>query len=144
MNKDFILFYLLVNITLPEHAWPEQLQGTPRAYFQRHVAQDPHFDCAGIRVAVDPDFPRFGGIVRSAVVMNSAPRYVCSCVRVFVRELRVGGTWTALGGIGEVATHPEFRGRGLATQLLDSAVQYMADKGCAACTHPYRRIPPPR
>lgn len=52
---------------------------------------------------------------------------------VQVHPLRVRGrggeTWL-MGGIGEVSTHPEHRGRGYATMALRDAIQHMERLGC--------------
>ena len=53
-------------------------------------------------------------------------------VQLFTRSIRApGGTALALGGIGSVATHPEFERRGIATALLHRAGAEMRRRGTA-------------
>ena len=77
-----------------------------RQYFMNHWYNDPWQDLEGIRVAVDN-----GKIV--------------STVRVFIRQMYLHGEPVSAGGIGEVSTLPEYRRRGLATQLLQDAIRFM-------------------
>lgn len=42
-------------------------KGVPRAFFQRHVEVDPHWDPSGVRVCVDSD-DRFVSTVRSSLL----------------------------------------------------------------------------
>ncbi len=80
-----------------------------RQYFSNHWHNDPWKDVEGIRVAVDD-----GKIV--------------STVRVFIRQMYFHGEPISVGGIGEVSTRPEYRKRGLATQLLKDSIQFMDDR----------------
>ena len=77
-----------------------------RQYFSNHWHNDPWRDAEGIRVAVDK-----GTIV--------------STVRVFIRKIFLHGEPITVGGIGEVSTRPEYRRRGIATQLLKDSIQFM-------------------
>ncbi len=77
-----------------------------RQYFSNHWHNDPWRDAEGIRVAVDK-----GTIV--------------STVRVFIRKMFLHGEPITVGGIGEVSTHPEYRRRGIATQLLKDSIRFM-------------------
>jgi len=83
-----------------------------RQYFSNHWHNDPWKDVEGIRVAVDD-----GKIV--------------STVRVFIRKMYFHGEPIPVGGIGEVSTRPEYRKRGLATQLLKDSIQFMEDRQIA-------------
>ena len=80
-----------------------------RQYFSNHWHNDPWRDAEGIRVAVDN-----GTIV--------------STVRVFIRKIFLHGTPITVGGIGEVSTRPEYRRRGIATQLLKDSIRFMASR----------------
>ena len=80
-----------------------------RQYFSNHWHNDPWRDPEGIRIAVDN-----GTIV--------------STVRVFIRKMFLQGEPITVGGIGEVSTHPDYRRRGLATQLLKDSVQFMESR----------------
>lgn len=80
-----------------------------RQYFSNHWHNDPWRDAEGIRVAIDN-----GTIV--------------STVRVFIRKMFLHGEPITVGGIGEVSTRPEYRRRGIATQLLKDAIKFMKDR----------------
>ena len=80
-----------------------------RQYFSNHWHNDPWQDAEGIRIAVDK-----GTIV--------------STVRVFIRKLFLHGEPITVGGIGEVSTHPEYRRRGIATQLLQDSIRFMESR----------------
>ena len=54
---------------------------------------------------------------------------LASCACIFKRSLRVGETEAAFCGIGAVATHPNFRRRGLATDVLEKCETLMAGWG---------------
>lgn len=93
-----------------------------RQYFSNHWHNDPWKDVQGIRVAVDD-----GTIV--------------STVRVFIRKMFFHGEPISVGGIGEVSTRPEYRKRGLATQLLKDSIQFMENRGIAiSMLHGSQRI----
>ena len=93
-----------------------------RQYFSNHWHNDPWRDSEGIRVAVDD-----GTIV--------------STVRVFVRKMFLHGEPITVGGIGEVSTRPEYRRRGLATQLLKDSIEFMESRDIAVSSlHGSQRI----
>ena len=93
-----------------------------RQYFSNHWHNDPWRDPEGIRVALDD-----GRIVSTA--------------RVFIRKMFLQGEPVTVGGIGEVSTRPEYRRRGLATQLLKDAIRFMEDRGIATSSlHGSQRI----
>ena len=95
---------------------------TSRQYFVNHWEGDPWKDPAGIRVAVDK-----GKIV--------------STLRVFSRAMFLHGEQVSVGGIGEVSTLPEYRRRGLATQLLKDAIRFMEEREIAISSlHGSQRI----
>ena len=80
-----------------------------RQYFSNHWHNDPWRDAEGIRIAVDK-----GTIV--------------STVRVFIRKIFLHGEPITVGGIGEVSTRPEYRRRGIATQLLKDSIGFMESR----------------
>ena len=93
-----------------------------RQYFSNHWHNDPWRDPEGIRIAVDN-----GTIV--------------STVRVFIRKMFLHGELITVGGIGEVSTRPEYRRRGLATQLLKDSIEFMASRDIAVSSlHGSQRI----
>ena len=93
-----------------------------RKYFSNHWHNDPWRDAEGIRIALDK-----GTIV--------------STVRVFIRKMFLHGEPITVGGIGEVSTRPEYRRRGLASQLLKDAIRFMEDREIAMSSlHGSQRI----
>ena len=83
-----------------------------RQYFSNHWHNDPWRDPEGIRIALD----------KGAIV---------STVRVFIRKMFLHGEPITVGGIGEVSTRPEYRRRGIATQLLKDAIRFMESRDIA-------------
>lgn len=81
-----------------------------RTLFERYLECDPEF--------------RWNDLA----VVESAGRLV-ACAQVFRKQIRLAGSVIPLGGIGSVATHPEYRGRGLARDLLLEREQYLRDEG---------------
>ncbi len=55
---------------------------------------------------------------------------VVSACAALVRDFLVGPHTLRVGLIGSVATHPDHRGRGLATELLGAAERALAQDGC--------------
>lgn len=55
---------------------------------------------------------------------------VVSACAALVRDFLVGANTMRIGLIGSVVTHPEHRGRGLATELLGRAERALAQDGC--------------
>jgi predicted N-acetyltransferase YhbS len=93
-----------------------------RQYFSNHWHNDPWQDAEGIRVAIDNDT-------------------IISTVRVFIRKMFLHGEPITVGGIGEVSTRPEYRRRGIATQLLKDSVKFMEDRDIAVSSlHGSRQI----
>lgn len=78
-------------------------------YFQNHFYNDPWRDLEDILVAVE------GG-------------EIVSTVRLFTRRMYLFGQEVTLGGIGEVSTKPEHRGKNLSTTLLQMAIRRMEQK----------------
>lgn len=56
---------------------------------------------------------------------------VVAYVRIFDRRMRVRGVPLRAGGVGSVATHPDFRRRSLASTLLEDAIRVMRRRGYA-------------
>jgi predicted N-acetyltransferase YhbS len=54
---------------------------------------------------------------------------IVSHVRIFQRPVRVGSATVTHGGIGGVATDPEYRKRGLASECMKAAFRYMHERG---------------
>ncbi|KAJ3115756.1 hypothetical protein HDU96_000087 [Phlyctochytrium bullatum] len=85
--------------------------GAPRGLFEDHWHNDPHADLDGVAVA-------FAG------------KEVASSVRVYLRTMCLGrGRKVRTGGIGDVATRVEHRGKRLASKLMAMSESYMKSKG---------------
>ncbi len=54
---------------------------------------------------------------------------IVSTLRIWDRRLHLGSTPVRMGGIGGVTTHPDYRGRGLATQLMAQTAEYLRGDG---------------
>ena len=52
-------------------------------------------------------------------------------VHVVYRRIRIGRSFLDIGGIANVSTHPDFRGRGIATKLMSMALDLCREKGWA-------------
>jgi predicted acetyltransferase len=56
---------------------------------------------------------------------------IVSAVQIFTRAIRLRGREIRLGGIGSVATHPDFERRGISSELLRRAIAEMKRRGMA-------------
>jgi GNAT superfamily N-acetyltransferase len=90
--------------------WPFQDGWRGRDYFRRYVELDPTYADENFWVAEHD-----GALV--------------SCVQIFPRLVRVGGTAVPTGGIGSVFTSEKARGSGVASALLDAAADAMRARG---------------
>jgi len=50
---------------------------------------------------------------------------IVAAVRIADRKMRVGCAVVNLGGIADVATHPDYRGRGYSTACLEDSIRFM-------------------
>lgn len=87
-------------------------KGTPRAFFEAHADNDPTFDIADVRVLRD----------------SSTSALLATC-RIYRRQIQLFGKAVDVAYIGDVATHPEHRRRGLAALVLDNAMQFCETAG---------------
>ncbi|MFI5314649.1 MAG: GNAT family N-acetyltransferase [Myxococcota bacterium] len=87
-------------LDLLEHAFRE------RALFERYMDFDPAFAYGDVLLALEGGAP-------------------VACVQIFDKTIRLRGAAVRLGGIGSVATHSSQRGRGLASELLERAIERM-------------------
>jgi N-acetylglutamate synthase-like GNAT family acetyltransferase len=55
---------------------------------------------------------------------------VVSHAAIYYSKLRTGDLVFRVGGIGSVATHPEYRGKGLAGAVIDDCLKMMHEAGC--------------
>jgi predicted acetyltransferase len=81
-----------------------------RELFARFMDTDPAFDPANILLALDDDRP-------------------VSSVQIFSKQIRLRDAAVPLGGIGSVATHPDYRKQGLAYELLRRSETAMRERG---------------
>lgn len=107
-----------------------------RELFERYMDFDPAFAHRDFLLAVDGDRP-------------------VACVQVFAKTIRLREGEARLGGIGSVATHADYRGRGLSSELLVATIERMRARGMALsllfagpaqplyARHGWRRIPLP-
>lgn len=104
--------------SLQEHelpAWFDHVSSVfsvSREYFMNHWFQDPWANLEGIRVAVHDGC-------------------IASTVRVFDRQVYIGGASVSMAGIGEVSTAPEHRQQGLSGHLLTDAIALMQERRAA-------------
>ena len=84
--------------------------GLPTDYFRILARRDPLLDCENVFVA-------------------KVDRRIVSHVQVFPKLVRIAGSQVWMGGIGGVATDPEHRGKGLASELLTMATCSMRRRG---------------
>lgn len=54
---------------------------------------------------------------------------IVSTLRIWDRWVHLGSTPVRMGGIGGVSTHPDYRGRGLATKLMEQTAEYLRGDG---------------
>ncbi len=90
--------------------WPLSDGWRGRDYFRRYIDSDPTYLDENFHVAEQD-----GALV--------------SCVQIFPRALRAGGTAIPTGGIGSVFTSEKARGSGVASQLLEASVAAMRERG---------------
>jgi predicted N-acetyltransferase YhbS len=84
--------------------------GLSADYFRTLAAKDPLFD-------------------RENVFVAKVDGKVVSHVQVFPKLVRLAGAQVWMGGIGGVATDPDYRGKGLASELLKMAIGSMKRRG---------------
>lgn len=72
----------------------------------------------------------FDSRFEGAVLAIEEDGMVVSACATLVRDFLVGSLNLRVGLIGSVATHPDYRGRGLASQLLARAEQSLSHDGC--------------
>jgi len=82
-------------------------ENTGTEYFRRHFVADPHKD------------------YNSVFVIKNEDGKIISTVRVFHRQVYLGGNIYKMGGIGEVSTNTNYRRLGLSYKLLAAASDYM-------------------
>lgn len=89
-------------LSLVRLAWPTETE--------HHFYDDPQFTWSQFRLA-------------------QVDQQIVSVLKIYRRPIFWGEDTAVLGGIGDVVTHPRFRGRGYAGMLLDDAAAYMAENG---------------
>ena len=79
---------------------------------------------------------RYRGYVEGDPTWHPEQTLVVSCegrlvsaLRIWDRQIHLGSTPVRIGGIGGVTTHPEYRRRGLASQLMTCAEEVMRSGG---------------
>lgn len=79
---------------------------SPRDFFKPFVEQNPNFKPENFLIIKDGE-------------------KIISSVQVFIREVYFDKSKMILGGIGQVATLPDYRGQGLSKILLKESINYM-------------------
>lgn len=87
-----------------------RVMGAPRSYFAAHYRHDPEARTEQSRVALVDD-------------------EIVAHLRLYERRQLVGGVPVPVGCIGDVATLPEHRRRGLCRALLEDAIRYLDARG---------------
>ena len=82
--------------------------GTGAAYFNRHVVNDPHRNM-------------------DSIFLIKQDGIIAATVRVFQRHIFIDGKKYKMGGIGEVSTKEQFRGKGMSYEILAHCVKYMKE-----------------
>lgn len=90
--------------------WDEAFDKTPRDYFKRYFYGDPWFK---------PKYTRVCEVDGKMV----------SVVHIVRREVRYGDSSLVLGGIANVGTPQEYRGKGYSSEAMKNAVDTMAKEG---------------
>ncbi|MHB0997995.1 MAG: GNAT family N-acetyltransferase [Armatimonadota bacterium] len=88
--------------------WSKAFPHTPREYFEPYFNGDPGFR---------PEYTRV------CVLDNK----LVSAIQICERKVRIGSSVIVMGGIGNVGTDPDFRGKGYSTRLLQDCVHTMYD-----------------
>ncbi|WP_456408936.1 GNAT family N-acetyltransferase [Caldithrix abyssi] len=83
---------------------------TPLSYFKNRLLNDPYFVPQDVRVAIEDN-------------------RIVSTITVYRRKMYWRGKEVTFGGIGNVATLPEYGGRGLSTGVMNNAIAYMKQNG---------------
>ena len=96
----------------------EQVHDLLRTCFDRPRTPEQH-------VAHQDRFSSAGDAIKH--VITSDNETVVGLVRVFVRTISFQSEPVILGGIGDVCTHPDWRGRGIARAALEVAMQTLVD-----------------
>ncbi|KAK4533665.1 hypothetical protein CCYA_CCYA18G4547 [Cyanidiococcus yangmingshanensis] len=86
----------------------------PRSYFERHIENDPG--------AID-------SISENVIVAVDEQNRFIGTLRLFRRRLYLNDSVTSAGGIGEVCVRSDHRRRGVATLLLEHAVERLSNAG---------------
>ncbi|MFB5188769.1 GNAT family N-acetyltransferase [Alicyclobacillus fastidiosus] len=90
--------------------WGFVFSNESRAFFQERLDYDTHYVGETTWVAI------VDGVIASAI-------------QIFPYRARLESLELLVGGIGSVATHPEYRGRGLAQEILHAQIHWMEENG---------------
>lgn len=90
--------------------WDQAFERTPRDYFEKYFDGDPWFKPEYARVCVDDG-------------------RLMSAVHIVRREVRIGKTRLTMGGIANVGTPPEYRGKGYSSKCMNSSIEVMEKDG---------------
>ncbi len=91
-------------------SYPNHHANDPEDFFEPFQTCDPHWKCEHLRILWK------GG-------------RMAATVRVFMRDVYDGSNYLVMGGIGSVATHPDFQKQGLAQLVLQDSIDFMKSQG---------------
>ena len=91
-------------------SYPNHHANDPKDFFEPFQTCDPHWKCEHLRILWRDN-------------------RMAATVRVFMREVYNGSNYLVMGGIGSVATHPDFQKQGLAQLVLQDSIDFMKSLG---------------
>jgi predicted N-acetyltransferase YhbS len=83
---------------------------TPASFFDHQVKHDPQLQPEHTRLLLDD-------------------KTICSCVRIYFRDIYCSDKVIRVGGIGDVGTDPAFQGKGYASRLMKESINFMKENG---------------
>ena len=83
---------------------------TPASFFDNQVKHDPQLQPEHTRLLLDN-------------------KTICSCVRIYFRDIYCSDEIIRVGGIGDVGTDPAFQGKGYASRLMKESINFMKENG---------------
>ncbi|GEM_PF-5962537 len=103
--SDFDQLYEMLWRSFPNH-----FEHSPSDYFKPSIEKDPFHSDSHVRILKDG-------------------QKIIGTIKIFTRKLWIEGKLYTIGGIANVGTLPEYRGKGLASLLLDDCIHFMEEKG---------------
>ena len=95
---------------------PRDLEGELEVWYEKLICSDPEY--AGIGRWAEPDL---------TLVVFDGPRWAATA-ELAGRRVRVGTAAVRIAGVSGVMTHPEYRGRGLAREIMTLVMKTAAER----------------